>query len=304
MSDIVSDLVNEVQGKRLEEWVRSLEGLRHGTENYLTLEEKAGFIEENMSAWGLPVENQIFIYKGRRYRNIIATIGGAGTGKGQLLVGAHYDSPRGSPGADDNASGVAVLMETARILAARRSDRTIKFVAFTLEEAQTWNHSILRGSRHFVAESRRAGTEYGAVLILECVGYTDNRERSQIIPSLAGIPVPKKGDFLAVVANKRSESLMRSFCDCADSRVRELKVVSYAVPLHGYMIPQSRFSDHSSFWNRGIPALMLTDTAMFRNPNYHTIHDTCETLDFGFMANVARSVVAFLAENSILITSH
>ncbi len=298
MSDVISDIVKEVQVKRLEESVRALEGLRHGTENYSALEEKARFIEEQLLSCGLRVENQTVPYKGKRYRNIIATLEGTGSGKVQLLLGAHYDSPRGSPGADDNASGVAVLMETTRILSSRRPGKTVKFVAFTLEEAQTWNHSILRGSRHFAGESRRAGTEYEAVLILECVGYTDHSERSQIIPSLAGIPVPKTGDFLAVIANKPSERLMKAFHESANTWVHEFKVVSYAVPLHGYLIPQSRFSDHASFWNRGIPAIMLTDTAMFRNPNYHTICDTHETLDFDFMANVARSVVAFLARSS------
>ncbi len=299
MSDAIIDMVREVQGKRLEASVRALEGLRHGTENYSALEEKARFIEEKLLSCGLGVDNQIIPFQGRRYRNIIATLEGAGSGKEELLLGAHYDSPRGSPGADDNASGVAVLLETARILASRRPGKTIRFVAFTLEEAQTWNHSILRGSRHFVAESKVAGTKYGAVLILECVGYTDRSERSQIIPSLAGVQVPKTGDFLAVIGNKQSEELMKEFQKCANIWVHDFKVVSYAVPLHGYLIPQSRFSDHSSFWNRGIPALMLTDTAMFRNPNYHTIGDTHETLDFDFMANVARSVVAFLAGCSI-----
>jgi Zn-dependent M28 family amino/carboxypeptidase len=294
MPEEISNLVGEVRGARLEQYVRKLEGLRHGTENYAALEEKARFIEEELISFGLRVENQPVPYKGRRYRNIIATLEGTGSGKERLLVGAHYDSSRGSPGADDNASGIAVLLESARILGGRGFGKTVQFVAFTLEEPQTWKHSILRGSRHFAREARRAGTKYEAVLVLECVGYTDRRKWSQIIPSVAGIPVPKTGDFLGNIANKPSRKLMEAFHECATSRVPEFKVVSYAVPLRGYLIPQSRFSDHSSFWNCGYPALMLTDTAMFRNPNYHTYRDTHETLDYDFMANAARCVVAFI----------
>ncbi|HET6420265.1 MAG TPA: M28 family peptidase [Geobacteraceae bacterium] len=294
MLSAIGELVAEVKMERLKEYVRKLEGLRHGTENHPMLEEKAEFIKEELESFGLRVENQPFLYRGRIYRNIVATLEGTGPGGERLLVGAHYDSPRGSPGADDNASGVAVLLEAARILGSRRPGKTVQFVAFTLEEPQTWNHSILRGSRHFVREARAAGAEYEAVLVLECVGYTDRKERSQLIPSLVGIPVPKTGDFLGIIANRPSRKLMEAFKECATRWVPGLKAIAYAAPLRGYLIPQTRFSDHSSFWNRGYPALMLTDTAMFRNPNYHTSRDTHDTLDYDFMSDVARCVVAFV----------
>lgn len=294
MSLEIGQLVAEVRIERLREYVRNLEGLRHGTENYAALEEKAEFVKDELESFGLRVENQQFYYKGRIYRNIVSTLEGTQPGEGLLLVGAHYDSPRGSPGADDNASGVAVLLETARILAGRGFGKTVQFVAFTLEEPQTWNHSILRGSRHFVREARARGAEYQAVLVLECVGYTDRKERSQIIPSLVGIPVPGTGDFLGVIANRPSRRLMEAFKDCATRWAPGMKAVAYAAPMRGYLIPQTRFSDHSSFWNRGYPALMLTDTAMFRNPNYHTSRDTHDTLDYDFMSDVARCVVAFV----------
>lgn len=298
MSRELGSLVEKVNSARLEGYVRKLEGLRHGTENYTVLEEKARFIEEELLSFGFRVENQPVPYKGRRYRNIVATREGVGSANERLLVGAHYDSPRGSPGADDNASGVAVLLETARILGECRFGKTIQFVAFTLEEPQTWKHSILRGSRRFANEARRAGTRYDAVLVLECVGYTDKRERSQIIPSLVGIPAPRTGDFLGVIANKPSKGLMEAFHRSAAAWTPGFRVVSLAVPLRGYLIPQSRFSDHSSFWNRGYQALMLTDTAMFRNPNYHTSRDTHGTLDYDFMSNVGRCVAAFVGHEA------
>jgi Zn-dependent M28 family amino/carboxypeptidase len=294
MSREIGEIVSEVCKDRLKGYVRALEGLRHGTENYAILEEKARIIEAELSSFGLAAESQPVFYKQRNYRNIIATLQGSRSGKEMLLVGAHYDSPRESPGADDNASGVAVLLEAARILSGSEFTKTIQFVAFTLEEPQTWNHSILRGSRQFVLEARKSGVIYEAVLILECVGYTDGREFSQIVPPLIGVPVSKVGDFLAVVANKRSRRLMETFCRCSSNQVPGLKLLSHAFPFQGYLLPQCRFSDHASFWNGGYPALMLTDTAMFRNPHYHTHHDTHDTLNFDFMADVARSVAAFV----------
>ncbi len=295
MSKEIGEIVAQVSEDRLKEYVRALEGLRHGTENYTILEEKAAIIVDKLGSFGLAVNSQPVFYKQRNYRNIIATLQGSGSEKEMLLVGAHYDSPRGSPGADDNASGVAVLLETARILSGSKFTKTIQFVAFTLEEPQTWNHSILRGSRHFVREARKSGALYDAVLILESVGYTDGRELSQIVPPLIGVPVSNVGDFLAVIANQRSRRLMETFCRCASNQAPGLKLLSHAFPFQGYLLPQSRFSDHASFWNGGYPALMLTDTAMFRNPHYHTRHDTHDTLNFDFMADVARSVVAFIA---------
>jgi Zn-dependent M28 family amino/carboxypeptidase len=295
MSREIGRKVAEVRKDRLQGYVRAVEGLRHGTENYSTLEEKAKFIEDELRSFGLAVESQPVLYKRRRYRNIIATVLGSGSGKEMLLVGAHYDSPRGSPGADDNASGVAVLLESARILNGHEFAKTIQFVAFTLEESQTWMPSILRGSRHFVREARRSRARYEAVLILECVGYATRRERSQYVPPFIGIPVSKIGDFLAVIADKPSSALMDAFKRITLECVSGLNVVSHAFPLYGHLVPQSRFSDHSSFWKKGYPALMLTDTAMFRNPHYHTHHDTHDTLNYDFMAAVAKSVVAFIA---------
>ena len=108
------------------------------------------------------------------------------------------------------------------------------------------------------------------------------------------IPVPERGDFLGVIANYRSKSLMKAFHRITNEHVPELNIVSYKVPLSGYIIPQTRWSDHASFWNRGYPALMLTDTAMFRNPYYHTPYDKYENLDFTFVTNVTKAVVSVI----------
>jgi Zn-dependent M28 family amino/carboxypeptidase len=280
----------EVSGKRLRTHTEAVSGPRHGRVNFLQLEQKARYIEATFRSFGLQTTIQEVPFRGRRYRNLIATLEGAGEGS-RILVGAHYDAFRGTPGADDNASGVAVLLESAQLVRQWRPPATVEFVAFTLEEFQDPFSSILIGSRHFVRMARQAGHEYRAALILESVGYTAREEGSQRIPPLVKVEAPRRGDFLAVVANRFSRPLMEDFCAAARRSSPDLPLVSCQVPLSGYVVPQARLSDHASFWSRGYPALMLTDTAMFRNPNYHRAGDTVATLDFPFMAKVTRAVV-------------
>ncbi|HBG05686.1 MAG: hypothetical protein A2075_09625 [Geobacteraceae bacterium GWC2_58_44] len=296
MTTEIRELVAQVNTARLKEHVRIVEGLRHCRRNYDLLEERARFIELTLSDYGLRVESQPISFKKRRYRNIIATLDGTDPGRKRLLLGAHYDSPRHSPGADDNASGTAALLEAARILSRERPKRTMQLVAFTLEEPQTWTHIILRGSKRFVRQARKDGISYAAAIILECVGYASARSRSQILPRMLRLPQLKTGDFLAIIADYQSRELMKLVHRCARDWVPELKTVPRAFPFRGYLLPQCRFSDHAPFWDHGFPALMLTDTAMFRNPNYHTAKDSGTTLDYEFLTAVTRCAVAAMAE--------
>ncbi|MEW6571551.1 MAG: M28 family peptidase [Nitrospirota bacterium] len=279
---------------RLKEYIRKVEGLRHGWENYDELEKRANFIEENLLSFGLAVENQKFQFHGKVYRNVIGTKKGSGEEKGHILLGAHYDAAWGSPGADDNASGVAVLLEVANVLKETNLRKSLEFVAFTLEEPQPHTIHFLIGSNNFVTKAKKSNKSYDAALILESVGYTDKTDRSQSVPALVRIQVPKTGDFLGVIANRKSANLMRVFCDISNQHVSGLKVIPYKVPLSGRLIPETRFSDHASFWNYRYPAIMLTDTAMFRNPHYHTHRDRYETLDFDFIYSVTKAVASVL----------
>jgi len=279
---------------RLREFVKKTEGLRHGWENYNSLEEKANYIEDTFRLFNLSVDNQEVSFNGRDYRNITATKVGIENEDHWILLGAHYDAAWGSPGADDNASGVAVLLEAANIISKLKLNKTVQFSAFTLEEPQPQTIHFLIGSDLFAKESKRLKRRYEAVFILESVGYTDNEEGSQVTPLFVRIPVPKKGNFLGVIANRKSKDIMEAFCSISDQYVPELSVVTYKVPFNGRIIPETRFSDHASFWDQGYPALMLTDTAMFRNPHYHTSHDRYETLDFNFMLNVTKAVVSVI----------
>jgi Zn-dependent M28 family amino/carboxypeptidase len=290
----INKKLDQISLERLQAHVKNIEGFRHGWENYDSLEEKATIIEEFFRSLKLNVEIQDVLFHGRRYRNIIATMEGSEQKMDWLLVGAHYDAAWGSPGADDNASGVAVLLETARILSNQKFKRTVQFVAFTLEEPQPYTLHFLIGSDHFAKAVRKKKIRYKAVLILESVGYTDTAEGSQIVPLFVQVPVPKTGTFLGVISNRKSQPIMNAFSHIAHDFVPDLHVVTYRVPFSGRIIPETRFSDHASFWNQGYPALMLTDTAMFRNPHYHTPHDSYNTLDFAFIENVTKAVTSVI----------
>lgn len=288
--------ISQISRTNIEEIVFSIEGLRHGWWNYEELEKRAEYIKRLFMEYGYRVEEDIFSFDRRPYRNIIATVNGINSRKDWLLIGAHYDAAYGSPGADDNGSGVAVMMEVARILRDTPVAEKIKFVAFTLEEPQPVTWQFLIGSKHFVKEFKKRGYRYRAI-ILESVGYTSHEPHSQQIPPFVrlrdiGTEI-KAGDFLGIISNRRSRPLMKAFEESTRLYAPSLKTVSLTVPLNGYLLIESRFSDHSPFWDKGFEALMLTDTAMFRNPYYHTPEDTSNKLDFNFMNDVARAVTGF-----------
>jgi Zn-dependent M28 family amino/carboxypeptidase len=285
-----------VNSENLLRWVDALSGLRHGSENPVALEERAVVIEQLLGGFGLDVANQAVPFAGRVYRNLVATLPGSEPRLPMLLLGAHYDGPTGSPGADDNASGVAVLLETARLLAATAPRRTIKFVAFTLEEPQYIGRFLI-GSRHYTELAYRSDEHYAVALILESVGYCDQREGSQRLPPLVRVPGISRGNFLAVIGNHHSRHYAEQFTQITARRAPHLPVIPYcAPPLVARFIPQLFLSDHAAFWGKGYPALMLTDTVPLRNPHYHQPTDTPETLDATFLSGVALAVVEVLQE--------
>ncbi len=251
----------------------------------------AAYIQDVFERAGLEVRRQAYDYHGQQVANLIATPSG-GIDPDYYLVGAHYDTVPGTPGADDNASAVAVLLELGRWLGAHPQAPPIRLVAFTLEEAPAYN-TALQGSRVFVRELTEAGERVLGAVILEMVGYTSPRQHYPLVLRWAGYP--RQGNFIGVVGNWRSRrfgnAILRGF-----RRNPRLPVESLFVPFDGWVLPATRLSDHASFWDRGWPAVMVTDTAFFRNPNYHTKLDRLETLDFGFMAELVGSLALALDE--------
>lgn len=241
------------------------------------------FIKAEFENYGLAVERDAFLYDGETFHNIIARSRPSKSDP-LIIIGAHFDSVVGTPGADDNASGVAVLLEAARILSQMTLPRPVLFCAFNLEELN------MIGSTAFARKLKAAETIVEAMISLEMVGYIDSRSGSQMLPVGLSRFYPDRGDFIGVIGNWRSNTLLRKFA-AGMREVADLPVETLSVPGKGMVIPAVRLSDHAPFWDLGYPALMITDTSFYRNPNYHGGTDGLETLDVDFIAKVCEGVV-------------
>jgi Zn-dependent M28 family amino/carboxypeptidase len=227
------------------------------------------------------------------YHNIVATSSGPDEGP-YLLLGAHYDSVPGCPGADDNGSAVAACLECARLVKENDIGSTM-IVLFNREE------DGLLGSRQFVSHLASDPTwKVAEAHVFEMVGFCSHSPGSQRTPTgLPGIAVPDIGDFLALLANRHSNAIAESLLTLAASYVPASNVLALKIYLgieryFGHLLR----SDHTPFWEAGIPAIMWTDTADFRNPNYHLASDTPETLDYDFLTDVSRLALARVASRA------
>jgi hypothetical protein len=243
------------------------------------LDAAAKFLEDSFGAAGHAVQVKSFLAGGSICRNIEVEIRGSTRPDEIVVVGAHYDSSDGSPGADDNASGVAVLLALARNFSSTSPYRTLRLVAFANEEPP-WFWQPEMGSLVYAKESRLKHENVVAMLSLESVGYFTDAPRSQNYPAALGLLYPSTGNFVAFVGNLGSRSLvhraLRSF-----RGAQELPSIGAALP---NAIPGVGWSDQWSFWQQGYPAIEITDTAPHRNPNYHAATDTPATLDYARMA--------------------
>jgi len=208
-----------------------------------------------------------------------------------IVVGAHYDSVIGSPGADDNASGVAAVIELARHFASRSLKRTIRFVAFANEEPPHFATPEM-GSFRYAQRCKTGGEKVVAMLSLESIGYFTDTPRSQEYPAMLNLLYPSVGNFIAFVSNLRSRRLLVR-CVRQFRKHSKLPVESGALP---EMISGVAWSDQWAFWQFGFPAIMVTDTAFFRNERYHTAADTPETLDYERMSEVVTGLSGAILE--------
>jgi Zn-dependent M28 family amino/carboxypeptidase len=221
--------------------------------------------------------------------NILGRKEGSDQGSDPFVLAAHYDTVEGSPGADDNASAVAVLLEAAHCLQSVPLRIPLIFAAFSLEE------SGFVGSHHHITEAGKRNEGFHGMISLEMVGYRDHQPGSQSYPVYVDPSrYPDTGDFLAVVGNEPSAKLTNAVARGMRDAAPALPVEQLIVPGRGDEFTEVRLSDHSPFWEHGIPAVMITDTAFFRNPNYHQASDTLDTLDLEFICNTAQAVTGFL----------
>lgn len=250
-----------------------------------------GYIESQWVEMGWVIQREAFDALGDTAVNLIVEKPGERQDHQIVLLGAHYDTVPTTPGADDNASAVAVLMEVSRLLKDHVGSRTARYVAFACEEAPYFNLGSM-GSQHHALQARRRQEAITAMLCLEMVGYFRSEIGSQSVPET--IPrilhrlFPRRGDFLAAVGNPRSWKLAWSFRR-GFRRGTRARLFSIVLP---EAVREIRFSDNSSFWDQGYPALMLTDTAFLRNPHYHLSTDLPETLDYAAMTEVTLGVAA------------
>lgn len=300
---VADGFCREVSVEGIREHILALQGVRHPVAAPQNLERAADYIASSLKSFGYTVDEHRFTDGGALHRNLIASRAGSGLQPERIAVLAHYDTVAETPGADDNASGVAVLLEVARLLAGLSFEQTIDFIAVSLEENRSEDEpgSGTRGSIALAAHARQEGWRIGGVLVLESVAYAGD-DVLQNVPPGVPVPVPKVGNFIALIGNERSLNLVSAFLQAIERLKLELPYVPLVVPGNGELLPDSRRSDHAPFWDQGYPALMVTDTTNFRSPHYHRPTDTLETLNLEFAAKVCRATAQAVIDLAQLVT--
>ncbi len=283
----------EAARERLEAHVRVL-AVEIGERNdgtYDRLEQAATYVHDTFADMGYEVSRYPYEFGGRLFENLEVTLTGADRADEIIVVGGHYDSAEGTPGADDNASGMAVVLELARLFRQERFIRTIRFVAFVNEEPPFFNTEWM-GSWQYAASAAQQRERIVAMLSLETVGYFRTEQGTQQYPPLFNLFYPDVGDFVGFVGNLASRSLVR----------RSIKVFRQTTrfPSEGVAAPEQipgvTWSDHAAFWLHGFKAIMISDTAPFRYAHYHQRSDTPDRLDYARMARVAAGVAEVIRD--------
>ena len=295
---LVSDLLPLTQSqkessRRLEQNVTQLAG-EIGERNYgvpKAYNTTADFIAETFRESGLvPYEEELG--DKLQFRNIIAEHYGTSLPDEVIIVGAHYDTVWLSSGADDNASGVAVMLEIARQLKTMQLSRTIRFVAFANEEYPHFLTDYM-GSLFHAKRSYEREDKIMAMLSLEMLGYFSDDADSQSYPAPLSWFYPDKANFIAFVSDFSSRHLLKK---CIGIFRESMTFPSEGLTAPVALIPDIRRSDHAAFWRYNYPAFMLTDTAAYRNSAYHNAKDVPDSLDYGAMARITTGLIAVLAE--------
>ena len=244
------------------------------------------YIRKSFSQWGR-VENHEFEFNGKTYQNLILNLDStAGSNLPPILIGAHYDAVPGTPGADDNATGVAVLLELAAVFANSPLKYPLRLVAFDLEE-----YGLL-GSTAYARHLKQEGQKLRLMLSLEMLGYCNNAKGSQTYPDLIKPFYSDRANFIALVGNLAAIGDLYSLS--RQMKKNGIPVEVLPDPSSGKLVPMTGFSDHRPFWQQKYRAIMVTDTAMLRNTHYHQATDTIETLDLDFLTNTCQSLIAAL----------
>jgi Zn-dependent M28 family amino/carboxypeptidase len=281
----------QVIATHLRTHVAAIASREHNFLKLAELEAAARYIEAALAGTGRAVTTQNFRSGPVDVRNIEAEVRGEARASEIIIVGAHYDSVLGAPGANDNGSGVAAVIELARLAAAGKPARTLRFVAFVNEEPP-FHHSDAMGSRHYARRARERGENIVAMLSIETIGWYSDAPGSQRYPFPLGFFYPSTGNFIAFVSNLASRGLLHEAIDAFRSHAA---IPSEAVAAPAW-IPGVDWSDHWAFWKEGYPALMVTDTAPYRYPYYHTSEDMPDKVEYERVARVVTGLYGMLQD--------
>lgn len=279
--------------ERLEAHVETLAG-RIGERNifrYPSLLRAAEYIEESFISADHEPRSQEFEVQAKAVRNIEVDIRGEELEAGIVVVGAHYDSVHGSPGANDNGTGVAAVLELARLLNDQKLRRTVRLVAFVNEEPPFFYTNAM-GSVRYAGRAAERGEKIVAMLSLETIGYYSDEPGSQRYPFPLSFFYPDTGNFIGFVGNLRSRSLVRH---ATGSFRQHARFPSEGLAAPGWLTGVG-WSDHWSFWRAGFPAIMVTDTALFRYQQYHTAADRPDVIDYERFARVVDGLLPVVVD--------
>ena len=254
---------------------------------YEKVKETEDYIKSVLKELGLDYTPQSYDCKGKSFSNIIVTIPGQKEPKKSFVIGAHYDTVPLTPGADDNTSAVAVLLEMCRILKDYKPAKTLKLVFFVLEEPPSFRTKYM-GSYVYAKRARENNEEIFGMISLEMLGYYNDIKGAQTFPfPLMNLFYPNVPNFIAVVGNLKSRKLVKQI----EASIKKGSSIPVETIATFRFVPGVDFSDHASFWRMGYPAVMVTDTSFYRNPNYHSPSDTIDTLNFEKMGELLKGLI-------------
>ena len=280
------DLTPEEQeiARRLRAHVGRLAGEigERNMKRFEALQASADYIESMFKQIGLPVASHDYIVDKRTVRNLSAELPGESRPEEIIIIGAHYDSITGSPGANDNGTGVAGMLEIARLLVGQKPARTIRFVAFANEEPPYF-HTHQMGSLVYARRCRELEENIVGMLCLETIGCYKDEPKTQRHPFPLGLFYPDRGNFIGFIGNMISADLIRT---SVGSFREHTRFPSQGLAVLNISMMGIDWSDHWSFWEVGYPAVMITDTALYRYEHYHTAEDTPDKIDYDRAARV------------------
>jgi Zn-dependent M28 family amino/carboxypeptidase len=289
--DEIKEILKEISIGKIETHIKNLQGVRHPVFAPDALENAANYIWNNLQTFGHEMSLHYFHEDGKEYRNIIGIHPGTGKPEKKVIVLAHFDSVAISPGADDNASGIAAMLELARVVKQYKFEKSILFIGVNLEEQKVDGEKdspFLRGSKALATYAKEQGWDIEGVINFETMAYAGDTI-AQSAPENIPLKLPETGNFIGIIGNENSAEMVKDYIEAIERYQIPLPYVPLVVPGNGEMLLDTRRSDHAPFWDNGYPAIMITDTANFRTPHYHQASDTLDTLNLSFATEVCRA---------------